>query len=75
MKLQWDSSIVATIGERNFVLYREVALSQGLICTRIPLSGYFQGLYISRMGKNFNFTNGCCRPYLSNTCEVFHFMN
>ena len=32
--VQWNSSIVATIGEQNFVLYRGVALFQGLICTK-----------------------------------------
>ena len=38
------------------------------------ISGYFQGLYISRMGPHFfnitdfNFVNGCYRQYLSNTC-------
>ena len=32
--LQWNPSTVATIGERNFVLYRGVALSQRLIYTK-----------------------------------------
>ena len=31
--IQWNPSIMATIAERKFVLYRGAALSQGLVYT------------------------------------------
>ena len=61
------------VGSIHKVLVEE---SQFLICVNNPpfllwahTSGYFQGLYISRMGPHFNFTNG----YLSNTCNSMSF--
>ena len=44
--VQWNPSIVATIGERNFVLYRGVALSQGLICTKRVYLGLSEVVFI-----------------------------
>ncbi len=34
MKLQWNPSIAATLGEHNFGLYIGVAFIEGLFCTQ-----------------------------------------